>query len=116
MLWHIDQLHYSYMRDAQLDSSLVYVQALCHNYALWGEILENQVVVMEIGQLAKHLEGYLGDLLSCEVLAQVAKMVQIVTALVDVLIHHIDVIIRMENVKKGLNSVRIKSLQLRNLC
>ena len=112
---HIDQLHHGYMRDAQLDDSLVDVQALCHNHALWGEILEDQVVVMEIGQLAKHLEGYLGDLLSCEGFVQVSKMVQIVTTLVDILIHNVDVIMRMENVKKGLNSIRIKSLQLRYL-
>ena len=72
---HIDQLHHGYMRDAQLDDSLVDVQALCHNHALWGEILEDQVVVMEIGQLAEHLEGYLGNLLGCEGLIQVAKMI-----------------------------------------
>ena len=112
---HIDQLHNGNMRDSQLDDSLVYVQALCHNHALWGEILVNQMMVMEIGQLAEHLEGYLSDLLGCERFVQVSKMVQIVTALVDVLIHNVDMIMRMENVKKGLNSIRIKCLQLRYL-
>ena len=91
------------------------MQPLCHDNALRGEVLEHQVVVMQIGQLAEHLEGYLGDLLSCEGFVQVSKMVQIVTTLVDILIHNVDVIMRMENVKKGLNSIRIKSLQLRYL-
>ena len=72
MLRYVYKLHHSDVRYTKLKGCFIYVQALGHDYALWGEILEHQVVMMQIGQLAKHLKRDLCYLLSRERLAQVS--------------------------------------------
>ena len=112
---HINKLHHSDERDVHFNSWIIDVQAFCHDNAFKGQIFVHQVMMMQIGQLSKHLKCDLGNVINWEGLLKVAKMIQVIYALVHELVDDINVVMWVKYVEARLNSRWIKTLQLLNL-
>ena len=89
---NINQLHNSDEGDAHFYTFIVNMQPLCHDDTLRSEILIDQVVMMQVGQLSKHLKCNLGNIYHLEGLFEVAQMIQVIMALIYELVDDIYVI------------------------